>query len=416
MSSQELKKNRPSLSLHIPAPKCRPGDKPDFSNLIIPDAGAAPRPDVAAHPREMMNLAWSLIRVLDSKGRAVGPWDPKLNPETLRRALNHMLVVRAFDDRMYRAQRQGKTSFYMKCTGEEAIAVAQAYALDRNDMCFPSYRQQGLLIARGYPLVEMMNQIYSNAQDPVKGRQLPIMYSTKEYGFFSISGNLGTQFPQAVGWAMASAYKGDDRIAAGWIGDGTTAEGDFHYACNFASVYRAPVILNVVNNQWAISSFQGIAGGEESTFAARGIGYGLPSLRVDGNDFLAVYAATAWAAERARANLGATLIELYSYRTEGHSTSDDPARYRPADEPKCWPLGDPVERLKQHLVALGEWDDAKHEAAQKDAMEQVRAANAEATANGTLGEGKIPSVKTMFEDVYKDMPWHLRRQRQQTGV
>jgi 2-oxoisovalerate dehydrogenase E1 component alpha subunit len=416
VSSPELKKNRPSLSLHIPAPKCRPGDKPDFSNLIIPEAGAAPRPDVAAHPREMMNLAWSLIRVLDSKGRAVGPWDPRLNPDTLRRALNHMLVVRAFDDRMYRAQRQGKTSFYMKCTGEEAIAVAQAYALDRNDMCFPSYRQQGLLIARGYPLVAMMNQIYSNAQDPVKGRQLPIMYSTKEYGFFSISGNLGTQFPQAVGWAMASAYKGDDRIAAGWIGDGTTAEGDFHYACTFASVYRAPVILNVVNNQWAISSFQGIAGGEESTFAARGIGYGLPSLRVDGNDFLAVYAATAWAAERARANLGATLIELYSYRAEGHSTSDDPARYRPADEPKCWPLGDPVERLKQHLIALGEWDEPRHEAAQKDALEQVRAANAEASANGTLGEGKIPSAKTMFEDVYKDMPWHLRRQRQQTGV
>jgi 2-oxoisovalerate dehydrogenase E1 component alpha subunit len=181
-------------------------------------------------------------------------------------------------------------------------------------------------------------------------------------------------------------------------------------------VYRAPVILNVVNNQWAISSFQGIAGGEESTFAARGIGYGLPSLRVDGNDFLAVYAATAWAAERARANLGATLIELYSYRAEGHSTSDDPARYRPAEEPKCWPLGDPVERLKQHLIALGEWDNVKHEAAQKDAVEQVRAANAEAAANGTLGEGKIPSVKTMFEDVYKDMPWHLRRQRQQTGV
>jgi 2-oxoisovalerate dehydrogenase E1 component alpha subunit len=416
VSSPELKKNRPSLSLHIPAPKCRPGDKPDFSNLTIPDAGSAPRPDIAALPRDMMNLAWSLIRVLDDKGRAVGAWDPRLNPETLRRALNHMLVTRAFDDRMYRAQRQGKTSFYMKCTGEEAIAVAQAYALDRGDMCFPSYRQQGLLIARGYPLTEMMNQIYSNAQDPVKGRQLPIMYSTKEYGFFSISGNLGTQFPQAVGWAMASAYKGDDRIAAGWIGDGTTAEGDFHYACTFASVYRAPVILNVVNNQWAISSFQGIAGGDETTFAARGIGYGLPSLRVDGNDFLAVYAATAWAAERARANLGATLIELYSYRAEGHSTSDDPARYRPADEAKAWPLGDPVGRLKQHLIARGEWDEAKHEAAQKDAVEQVRAANAEASANGTLGEGKIPSVKTMFEDVYKEMPWHLRRQRQQTGV
>ncbi len=109
-------------------------------------------------------------------------------------------------------------------------------------MCFPSYRQQGLLIARGYPLVDMMNQIYSNSRDPLKGRQLPIMYSSKAHGFFTISGNLGTQFPQAVGWAMASAYKGDDRIAASWVGDGTTAEGDFHYACTFASVYRAPVI------------------------------------------------------------------------------------------------------------------------------------------------------------------------------
>src|SRR5256885_1299791 len=178
--SRELTKNNLSLSLHIPAPKCRPGDKPDFSNLIIPDAGAAPRPDIAALPRDMMDLAWSLIRVLDAKGRAIGPWDPRLNPETLRRALAHMLIVRAFDDRMYRAQRQGKTSFYMKCTGEEAIAVAQAYALDRGDMCFPSYRQQGLLIARGYPLTEMMNQIYSNPCDPVKGPQLPIMYSTRE--------------------------------------------------------------------------------------------------------------------------------------------------------------------------------------------------------------------------------------------
>src|SRR5206468_9555154 len=262
--------------------------------------------------------------------------DPRLNPETLRRALAHMLVTRAFDDRMYRAQRQGKTSFYMKCTGEEAIAVAQAYALDRNDMCFPSYRQQGLLIARGYPLTEMMNQIYSNAQVPVKGRQLPIMYSTKEYGFFSISGNLGTQFPQAVGWAMASAIKGDSRIAMGWSGEGATAEGDFHAALTFATVYDAPVILAIVNNQWAISSFSGIAGGEKATFAQRAKGYGIAGLRVDGNDALAVYAAVNWAAERARSNHGATLIEFFTYRAEGHSTSDDPTGYRPASEAKAW--------------------------------------------------------------------------------
>ena len=195
--------------------------------------------------------------MLDDEGKAVGPWDPKLDPDTLRKMLRDMVTVRVFDDRMYRAQRQGKTSFYMKCTGEEAIAVAAAAALDRDDMCFPTYRQQGLLVARGYPLVEMMCQIYSNQGDKLKGRQLPIMYSDKEHGFFSISGNLGTQFPQAVGWAMASAIKGDSRIAVGWIGDGATAEGDFHSALTFAAVYNAPVILDVVNNQWAISSFSG---------------------------------------------------------------------------------------------------------------------------------------------------------------
>ncbi len=409
-------KNRIPLSLRVPEPKCRPGDKPDFSALKLPEAGSVPRPEISAHARELLEYPFTLIRVLDAKGRAVGPWNPKLEPETLRRGLKHMLLVRVYDDRMYRAQRQGKTSFYMKSTGEEAVAIAAAYALERDDMCFPSYRQQGLLIARGYPLIDMMNQVYSNVKDPVKGRQLPIMYSSKEYNFFTISGNLGTQFPQAVGWAMASAYKGDDRIAASWIGDGTTAEGDFHYAMTFASVYRAPVILNVVNNQWAISCFQGIAGGNEATFASKAIGYGLPGLRVDGNDFLAVYAATQWAAARARANFGATMIELYTYRAEAHSTSDDPSRYRPADEAKAWPLGDPVERLKQHLIAIGEWSEEQHQAALAEAQEQVRAANKEAEAVGVLGQGNIPSVKTMFEDVYKDMPWHLRRQRQETGV
>jgi len=409
-------RNTTKLTLRVPVPKHRPGDKPDFSGLAIPEPGDARRPEIDSTARDMADLAFTLVRVLDAKGQASGPWKPNLDAETMRRGLKAMLLTRAFDDRMFRAQRQGKTSFYMKSTGEEAVSVAQAYALDRNDMCFTSYRQQGILIARGYPLVDMMNQIYSNARDPLKGRQLPIMYSSKANGFFTISGNLGTQFPQAVGWAMASAYKGDDRIAASWVGDGTTAEGDFHYGCTFASVYRAPVILNIVNNQWAISSFSGIAGGDESTFASRGIGYGLPALRVDGNDFLAVYAATQWAAERARSNLGATLIEHFTYRAEGHSTSDDPSRYRPSDEAKAWPLGDPVERLKQHLIVLGEWSEEQHEAAGKEALDQVNAANKEAMAYGTLGENKLPSASTMFEDVFKEMPEHLRRQRQQAGV
>jgi 2-oxoisovalerate dehydrogenase E1 component alpha subunit len=242
------------------------------------------------------------------------------------------------------------------------------------------------------------------------GRQLPVMYSSRAHNFFSISGNLTTQFSQAVGWAMASAYKGDSRIALTYTGEGSTAEGDFHYAMTMAAVYHAPVILNVVNNQWAISSFQGIAGGDEATFAARAIGYGLPCLRVDGNDFLAVYAATLWAAERARANLGATLIEHVTYRVAPHSTSDDPSKYRPADEGEKWPMGDPIVRLKQHLLACGAWSDAQHAALAEDLKASVAAAGKEAESYGTLAEGAIHPPETMFTDVFKDMPWHLQEQ------
>ena len=410
-----LKPNRPKLSLHVPEPPARPGEEPDFSNVQVPAAGTAPRPDVFCSADETHGLTTSLVRVLDEEHRAVGPWDPKLDAETLRKMLRDMVTVRAFDDRMYRAQRQGKTSFYMKCTGEEAIAVSAAAALDRDDMNFPTYRQQGLLVARGYPLVEMMNQIYSNKGDKLQGRQLPIMYSDKAHGFFSISGNLGTQYPQAVGWAMASAMKGDSRIAMGWTGEGATAEGDFHSALTFATVYNAPVILAVVNNQWAISSYSGIAGGERATFASRAKGYGIAGLRVDGNDALAVYAAVSWASERARSNNGPTLIEFFTYRAEGHSTSDDPSGYRPSTEAKAWPLGDPIERLKAHLIALGEWDDERHTALEEEASAAVRNAQRESEKKGTLATASIDfpqDVRTMFNDVFEELPWHLREQQQ----
>ncbi|WP_287977518.1 3-methyl-2-oxobutanoate dehydrogenase (2-methylpropanoyl-transferring) subunit alpha [Sphingomonas sp.] len=412
MAAEHIRANLQPLSLHVPEPKFRPGDAVDFAAVDVPPAGAQRRPDTAEEARAFTDLAYTLVRVLDEEGRAVGPWDPKLSPDALRRMLRNMVRLRAFDERMFRAQRQGKTSFYMKATGEEAVAVAAAQALDRDDMCFPSYRQQGLLIARDYPLVEMMNQIYSNRGDKLGGKQLPIMYSAKEYGFFSISGNLTTQYPQAVGWAMASAAKGDTRIAAAWCGEGSTAEGDFHSACTFAAVYRAPVIFNVVNNQWAISSFSGFAGAEATTFAARAIGYGIAGLRVDGNDALAVYAATQWAAERARTNQGATLIEHFTYRAEGHSTSDDPSQYRSAGEATAWPLGDPIQRLKQHLIVIGEWDEERHAARDREIAEDVRATQKEAEKNGILGHGLHQPLDSLFDGVFEEMPWHLREQRQ----
>jgi 2-oxoisovalerate dehydrogenase E1 component alpha subunit len=374
------------------------------------------RPPIDVAAADIQDLAFPVIRVLNDEGAAVGDWAPGLDPEALIEGLRHMMTVRAFDARMLMAQRQGKTSFYMQALGEEAVACAFRMAQAPGDMNFPTYRQQGLLIAGGYPIETMMNQIYSNEMDPMKGRQLPVMYSSKKDGYFTISGNLATQFIQAVGWAMASAIKGDTRVASGWIGEGSTAENDFHSALVFASTYKAPVVLNIVNNQWAISTFQGIARGNAATFASRGIGFGMPALRVDGNDYLAVYAVSKWAIDRARANLGPTLIEFVTYRAGAHSTSDDPSGYRPKDEGSGWPLGDPIERLKAHLIGLRKWSDERHVQTKAEIESTVLLAQKEAEKHGTLHDGPHAPAGSMFEDVYETLPLHLRRQRQEAGI
>ena len=407
---------RPRLMLHVPEPQRRPGDKPNFAEAELPAAGSVRRPAVHESAETMRDLAFSLIRVLGPDGKAEGPWIPELSDEALLAGLRHMMLLRAYDARMIMAQRQGKTSFYMQHLGEEAISCAFQCALEKGDMNFPTYRQAGLLIAAGYPLLKMMCQVYSNEGDPVHGRQLPVFYSARDHGFFSISGNLATQYIQAVGWAMGSAINGDSSIAAAWIGDGSTAESDFHAALVFASTYRAPVILNVVNNQWAISTFQGMARGGSATFAARGLGFGIPALRVDGNDYLAVYASAQWAVERARRNLGPTMIEYVTYRAGGHSTSDDPTAYRPKEEGSVWPLGDPVQRLKEHLIVRGFWSEARHVQAEAEVMAEVVAIQKEAEAIGTLKSGRHPSARDMFEDVFAETPPHLLLQRQEAGI
>ncbi|KVP21519.1 2-oxoisovalerate dehydrogenase [Burkholderia ubonensis] len=404
------------LRLHVPEPTGRPGCQTDFSYLHLSPAGAVRRPPIDVAAADTADLARGLVRVLDDRGEAVGPWVPDLDDARLIAGMRAMLKTRIFDARMLIAQRQKKISFYMLSLGEEAIGAAHAMALRQGDMCFPTYRQQSILIARDVPLERMICQLMSNEGDPLKGRQLPVMYSDRDAGFFSISGNLATQFIQAVGWAMASAIKGDTKIASAWIGDGATAEADFHTALTFAHVYRAPVVLNVVNNQWAISTFQAIAGGEGTTFAGRGVGCGIASLRVDGNDFLAIYAASSWAAERARRNLGPTLIEWVTYRAGAHSTSDDPSKYRPSDDWTHFPLGDPIARFKRHLIAKGIWSDSAHDALTAELEAEVIAAQKEAEKFGTLADERIPSPASMFDDVYKELPAHLRRQRQELGA
>ncbi|HEY9279084.1 MAG TPA: 3-methyl-2-oxobutanoate dehydrogenase (2-methylpropanoyl-transferring) subunit alpha [Eoetvoesiella sp.] len=405
----------PPLRLHVPEPTGRPGHPTDFSYLRLTPAGEVRRPSVESASTDLNDLSYKLVRVLDDEGHAVGPWVPDITLEQVRIGLRTMLKTRIFDARMLIAQRQKKLTFYLQSLGEEAIGTAQAMALNRDDMCFCSYRQQSILMAREVSLVDMICQLLSNERDRLKGRQLPVLYSVREAGFFSLSGNLATQFIQAVGWGMASAIKGDTKIASGWIGDGATAEADFQTALTFAHVYHAPVILNVVNNQWAISTFQAIAGGENTTFAARGSGSGIASLRVDGNDFLAVYAASQWAAERARRNLGPTLIEWVTYRGGPHSTSDDPSKYRPANDWANFPLGDPIPRLKQYLIGMEAWSEQEHQNALKELEAEIIAAQKEAEQFGSLASGRTADAASMFDDVYKDMPEHLRQQRQQLG-
>ena len=271
--------------------------------------GDLPRPDTLAVTASLREHATGLIRVLGDDGAAAGPWQPQLSPQQLRSGLEMMLRTRHFDARMIAMQRQGRLSFYVSSKGEEASAVAGAMAYAHGDMLFPSYRQPGLLLVRGMPLLSMMCQLIGNRCDNAKGRQMPVHYSWRAGNVVSISSPVGTQLPQAVGAAMAFAYRGERRVVGAWIGDGTAAQGDFHHALNFASVFRPPCVLHVVDNQWAISTHRNLATGG-ATFAARADAYRLPGLRVDGNDFLAVYAAEAWAIERARRGGGPTLVEL----------------------------------------------------------------------------------------------------------
>lgn len=405
--------------LTFPEPPARPDEVPDFSNIKISEPGAVGVPEYGFEAKDGREYANGLIRVMDKDGNAVGPWAElikDMSVDDLRRGLRDMLTMRAIDRRMITAQRQGKTSFYMQCTGEEAIGCGFQRQLTKGDMNFPTYRQQTLLIGADYPLRDLFGQLYSNELDPMEGRQLPVLHSARDYGFFTISGNLGTQYIQAVGWSMANALTGDGKIAAAWIGDGATASNDFHSALLCASVYQPPVILNIVNNQWAISTYTGVAAGKSRTYASRARGYGIPALRVDGNDYLAVVAVSKWAIERTRKGYGPIAIEWLTYRAAAHSTSDDPGAYRPKDEAQSWPLGDPVERLKQHLISLGEWSDERHVQLEAELLDEVTSVQKEVEGHGTLVNEQRLSPTLMFKGVYADMPEHLKRQRQEMGA
>ena len=274
-----MAEKKKGATLRIPTAPHRPGDEANFESwpwkpgdLKRPDPKKCSADDTIEH-------AHGLVRVLGDYGIASGDWDPMLSADDLREGLEHMVRLRVFDDRMMKMQRTGKLSFYMRSFGEECVAIAQTMALETQDWIFPTYRQPGAQFVRGRDMVSMICHCIGNVEDNIKGRQMPVHYSYREGRFISISSPVGTQFSQAVGVAMASQYKGLDEVTITWIGDGASAEGDYHYALNFASIYNAPVILNVVNNQWAISTHANFAtGGDE--FASRGLPYGLSLIHI----------------------------------------------------------------------------------------------------------------------------------------
>ena len=345
-----------------------------------------------------------LRRVLDEEGNVIaGAKVPDISDDDLVRVFETLLCVRVIDDRMMRLQRQGRLGFYMKSIGEEATHLA-VYALRDDDWVFPSYREQGAWFWRGYTIEDYINQLYGNEKDPVRGRQMPVHHSASWCNMVSISSPVGTQIPQAVGTAQAMKGQGTDSVALTYFGEGTSSTGEFHVAMNFAGVSRAPVVFLLRNHGWAISvprEKQTAA----KTFASKAVGYGMPGIRVDGNDVLAVIQATREAVERARAGEGPTLIEALTYRVQGHSSSDDPSAYRDPAEPSEWEPRDPVNRYRAYLKNRGVWSEELESEITSRFNERITRA---IKASGDLGP---PPVETMFDDVYEDLPWHLDEQK-----
>ncbi len=330
-----------------------------------------------------------------------------LSDEALLRCYRTMLLVRAFDDICMKLQRSGRIGFSVPNKGVEGTQVGAASALRSTDLFFPSYRDFGMALYHGVRPAAMMNNMFGNAGDSAKGRQMPVHFSFVDpIKYFSISSPIGTHLPQAVGAAYASTLRGEDTVTLASFGDGGTSSLGFHSGLNFAGVWKAPVIFLCQNNGWAISC---PSEGQTASdgYAIKAKAYGMPGITVDGNDVLAVNQAVAEAAERARRGEGPTLIEAHTYRMGGHSTSDDPTKYVPKEELEAWAAKDPVLRLRSHLTSRGLWSEDLEARLVQECSKEVTAAVREAEAQ------PAPALETVFSDVYESLPDHLRRQGEQ---
>jgi pyruvate dehydrogenase E1 component alpha subunit/2-oxoisovalerate dehydrogenase E1 component alpha subunit len=351
---------------------------------------------------EQKRLATGLLQCLDEQGREVRA-PPKLPADEHRRMYRAMLTARLLDTRMMLLQRQGRIGFYGTCTGEEGAVVGSASAARDTDWVFPALRQGAALLMRGFPLAKYMAHLLGTADSVEMGRSMPCHYSDRERNVVSWSSCMATQLPHAVGMAYAAKYRGAPDIALAYLGDGATSEGDFHVAMNFAAVGKCPVVFVCQNNQWAISVPFSRQTASEGV-AVKALAYGMPGLRVDGNDVLAVREAAQVAVERARRGHGPTLIECVTYRMQGHSTSDDPTRYRDAQQVEAWARKDPLLRYRAWLGAQGVWDERQ----EREARERIDAAISEAIAEAE--RSPPPALETLVTEVFAEPTPQLREQ------
>lgn len=345
-----------------------------------------------------------MLQVLSSEGDVLAnASEPDLSKEEALKIYNTMEYIRVLDERMVGAQRQGRISFYLASTGEEAASVASAAALSADDMIMSQYREQGALAYRGYTTEQFMNQMFSNKADPNKGRQMPIHYGDKALNFMTISSPLGTQIPQASGYAYGQKMSGKDVVTICYFGEGAASEGDFHAGLNMAAVLHCPVIFFCRNNGYAISTpaEEQFAG---DGIASRGLGYGIRTIRVDGNDALAIYAATKEARKIAIEEKCPVLIEAMTYRLAAHSTSDDPTGYRSREEEDKWRAKDPIARMANYLSSKGWFDEKENSARVEKARQDVLA------ALKSCEKTDICPIDDIIEDVYDTPPWHLKEQ------
>ena len=347
-------------------------------------------------------MAEEVLQVLGTE-RATKDASLGMDEETLRKLYRMMVLVRTLDERGLKLQRQGRIGFYVPSFGQEAAQIGSTHAMAPEDWLFPSYRDPGMFLYRGFPVRQFIAQCFGNANDWIKGRQMPNHFASRDQLCGSISSPIATQIPHAVGVGMAAKIRGEKIAVLVSFGDGGTSEGDFHVGMNFAGVYKAPVVFLCQNNQWAISVPTEFQTGSRD-FAIKAKAYGFEGIRVDGNDVLAVYQACKEAADRAREGGGPTMIEAVTYRMGPHSSSDDPTRYRPDAEVEEWRQKDPIVRFQAYLQAHGVWDEAFEK--------EVRGTAETEVAEAVAAEEKAghPAEETMFTDVYARMPRHLAEQ------